>query len=113
MKNSIIDGMNLFMGPFRESSVQRGLDQFLQPKKSFEENSSKYGMQFVVGGGKLLNYDGHLEARESIYYSQKGIGKGKFLAGGSAGSLCWFEMENYRLQTHRMSVWKGLGFLPY
>lgn len=47
----------------------------------------------VVGGGNTLNMLGIWEAQGIDSILIKALKRGVILAGGSAGSICWFQME--------------------
>lgn len=80
--------------------------------KSFDEillNSDA----IVVGGGNTLNMLGIWSAQGIDKIMKKALKKGIILAGGSAGSICWFKAGISDSRPVSLSIVKGLGFLPY
>lgn len=67
----------------------------------------------VVGGGNTLNMLGIWKAQGIDTVLKKALKKGIVLAGGSAGSLCWFKNGISDSRPVNLSVIEGLGFLPY
>ncbi len=67
----------------------------------------------VVGGGNTLNMLGIWQAQGIDTVLHKALQRGIVLAGGSAGSLCWFETGTSDCRPVRLSMVEGLGFLPY
>jgi peptidase E len=67
----------------------------------------------VVGGGNTLNMMAIWKAQGIDLVLKKALEKGIILAGGSAGSLCWFENGTTDSRPIELSVVEGLGFLPY
>lgn len=66
----------------------------------------------VVGGGNTLNMLGIWKAQGIDTVLRKALGKGIVLAGGSAGSICWFDSGVSDSRPVRLSVVEGLGLLP-
>jgi peptidase E len=67
----------------------------------------------VVGGGNTLNMIAIWKAQGIDKVLQKALAKGIILAGGSAGSLCWFDNGTTDSRPSELSVVEGLGFLPF
>ncbi|MFV0419109.1 MAG: Type 1 glutamine amidotransferase-like domain-containing protein [Dysgonomonas sp.] len=67
----------------------------------------------VVGGGNTLNMMGIWKAQGIDKILTKALGKGIILAGGSAGSICWFRNGISDSRPKNLSIVNGLGFLPY
>jgi peptidase E len=67
----------------------------------------------VVGGGNTLNMMGIWKAQGIDMILQKALKRGIILAGGSAGSLCWFENGVSDSRPVNLSIVDGFGFLPY
>ncbi|WP_110311200.1 Type 1 glutamine amidotransferase-like domain-containing protein [Dysgonomonas alginatilytica] len=67
----------------------------------------------VVGGGNTLNMMAIWKAQAIDKILQKALKKGIILAGGSAGSICWFENGVSDSRPVDISIVDGLGFLPY
>lgn len=83
-----------------------------EKNQSFEEillNSDA----IVVGGGNTLNMLGIWKAQGIDYILEKALKNGIILAGGSAGSICWFQNGISDSRPANLSIVKGLGFLPY
>lgn len=67
----------------------------------------------IVGGGNTLNMLGIWKAQGIDTIMTKALEKGIILAGGSAGSICWFLDGISDSRPQKLSIVKGLGFLPY
>jgi peptidase E len=67
----------------------------------------------VVGGGNTLNMLGIWKAQGIDEILNKALNKGFILAGGSAGSICWFQNGISDSRPVNLSVVDGLAFLPY
>lgn len=67
----------------------------------------------VVGGGNTLNMMAIWKAQGIDKVLKKALEKGIVMAGGSAGSLCWFDNGTTDSRPIELSVVEGLGFLPY
>lgn len=67
----------------------------------------------VVGGGNTLNMIGIWKAQEIDAILNEALKKGIILAGGSAGSICWFQNGISDSRPVNLSIVEGLGFLPY
>lgn len=67
----------------------------------------------VVGGGNTLNMIGIWKAQGIDSILEKAYKKGIILAGGSAGSICWFQEGVSDSRPAKLSIVSGLSFLPY
>jgi peptidase E len=67
----------------------------------------------VVGGGNTLNMLGIWKYQGIDTILRKALKKGIIMAGGSAGSICWFENGISDSRPSALSLVKGLGLLPY
>jgi peptidase E len=67
----------------------------------------------VVGGGNTLNMLAIWKAQEIDEALRKALKKGIILAGGSAGSLCWFQNGISDSRPVNLSIVDGLTFLPF
>ena len=67
----------------------------------------------IVGGGNTLNMIAIWKAHGIDIILRKAYDKGTILAGGSAGSLCWFNAGYSDSRPKALSIVEGLGFLPY
>ena len=95
-----------------EPHVQRVWISSYTQSVSFEE--ALLGMDaIVVGGGNTLNMMAIWRAQGIDTVLRKALEKGIVLAGGSAGSLCWFESGTTDSRPIELSVVNGLGFLPF
>jgi dipeptidase E len=80
--------------------------------QSFEE--ILMGMDaIIVGGGNTLNMMAIWKAQGIDTVLRKAYKKGIILAGGSAGSLCWFTGGYSDSRPKELSIVAGLGILPY
>ena len=81
-------------------------------QQSFEEKL--LGMDaIIVGGGNTLNMIAIWKAQGIDTVLRKAYNKGIVLAGGSAGSLCWFNAGYSDSRPKALSIVSGLGFLPF
>lgn len=80
--------------------------------KSFEDQILSADA-IVVGGGNTLNMMGIWRAQGIDRVMREALERGIILAGGSAGSICWFENGVSDARPTRLSVIDGLGFLPF
>lgn len=95
-----------------EPYVQRVWISSYSQKVSFEE--FLLGMDaIIVGGGNTLNMIAIWKAHGIDKILKKALEKGIVLAGGSAGSLCWFDNGTTDSRPIELSVVEGLGFLPF
>lgn len=67
----------------------------------------------IVGGGNTLNMLAIWKAQEIDLALKKAYESGIILAGGSAGSLCWFNAGTTDSRPKNLSIINGLGFLDY
>lgn len=81
-------------------------------KESFEEKLLKMDA-IIVGGGNTLNMLAIWKAQKIDIALRKAYEKGIVLAGGSAGSLCWFNAGTTDSRPKELSIVKGLSFLDY
>lgn len=83
-----------------------------EKNQSFEEillNSDA----IVVGGGNTLNMLGIWNAQGIDRILRMALKKGIILAGGSAGSICWFQNGISDSRPMHLSIVDGLNILPY
>ncbi len=83
-----------------------------EKNQSFEEvllNSDA----IIVGGGNTLNMLGIWKAQGIDVILRKALKKGIILAGGSAGSICWFKNGISDSRPVNLSIVDGLAILPY
>ncbi len=67
----------------------------------------------VVGGGNTLNMMGIWKNQGIDTLLRKALDRGIILAGGSAGSICWFQNGISDSRPTALSTVDGLSFLPY
>ncbi len=67
----------------------------------------------IVGGGSTLNMIAIWKAQGIDTVLRKAYNKGIVLAGGSAGSLCWFTGGYSDSRPKQLSIVDGLGFLNF
>lgn len=91
-------------------SVQRMFVSAAPGVKSFEEHLLSMDA-IVVGGGNTLNMMGIWRAQGIDTVLKKAYKKGIILAGGSAGSLCWFKSGLSDSRPQKISVVECLGFI--
>jgi dipeptidase E len=95
-----------------EPSVQKVWISSYNQKVSFED--VLLGMDaIVVGGGNTLNMMAIWKAQGIDVVLKKALEKGIVLAGGSAGSLCWFENGTTDSRPKELTIVECLGFLPF
>lgn len=80
--------------------------------KSFEETLLDADA-IVVGGGNTLNMLGIWKAQGIDTILHKALKQGIILAGGSAGSICWFQNGISDSRPVSLSIVEGLHYLPY
>jgi len=95
-----------------EPSIQRVWISSYNQKVSFEETLLSMDA-IVVGGGNTLNMMAIWKAQGIDIVLKKALENGIVLAGGSAGSLCWFVNGTTDSRPIELSVVEGLGFLPF
>lgn len=81
-------------------------------QKTFEETILDFDA-IIVGGGNTLNMLAIWRAQGIDSVLRKAYDKGIVLAGGSAGSLCWFTGGYTDSRPKEMTLLKCLGFLNY
>ena len=81
-------------------------------QKTFEEEIMEYDA-IIVGGGSTLNMLAIWKAQGIDTVLRKAYEKGIVLAGGSAGSLCWFRGGFTDSRPKELSLMQCLGFLNY
>ncbi len=79
---------------------------------SFEEIIMKMDA-IIVGGGNTLNMLAIWKAQEIDKALEKAYDQGIILAGGSAGSLCWFNGGTTDSRPKALSIVTGLGILDF
>lgn len=79
-------------------------------KNTFEESLLSMDA-IVVGGGNTLNMMAIWKAQGIDTVLRKAYNKGIVLAGGSAGSLCWFQGGTTDSRPRDLSIVQGLGFI--
>lgn len=67
----------------------------------------------IVGGGNTLNMMTLLKAHEIDKALMRAYQQGIVLAGGSAGSLCWFNGGFTDSRPKKLTFVEGFNFLPY
>jgi dipeptidase E len=67
----------------------------------------------VVGGGNTLNMMAIWQSQGIDKILKKAYEKGIIMAGGSAGSLCWFTGGSTDSRPKELSIVECLGFLDY
>ena len=97
---------DLPMRPF----VQKTFVASYTEQKTFEENLLSMDA-IIVGGGNTLNMIAIWKAQGIDTVLRKAYNKGIVLAGGSAGSLCWFQGGTTDSRPKDLSIVKGLGFI--
>lgn len=111
-ESNIINWYQLVNDLSVEPYVQKVWISSYNQKISFEE--FLLGMDaIVVGGGNTLNMIAIWKAQGIDKVLKKALEKGIVLAGGSAGSLCWFDNGTTDSRPIELSVVEGLGFLPF
>jgi len=81
-------------------------------QKSWEEILTNVDA-IIVGGGNTLNMIAIWKAQGIDLALKKAYEKGIILAGGSAGSLCWFDAGTTDSRPKELTLVDGLGFLNY
>jgi dipeptidase E len=81
-------------------------------QKTFEEQILECDA-IIVGGGNTLNMLAIWKAQGIDIALKKAYEKGIILAGGSAGSLCWFTSGSTDSRPKELSFVEGLSFLNY
>ena len=91
-------------------SIQRMFINSSPGQKTFEENLLSMDA-IVVGGGNTLNMMGIWKAQGIDTVLRKAYERGIVLAGGSAGSLCWFKNGLSDSRPQKLSIVECLGFI--
>jgi len=91
--------------------VQRTFLNSSPDQKTFEENLLSMDA-IVVGGGSTLNMIAIWKAQGIDTVLRKAYEKGIVLAGGSAGSLCWFSGGYTDSRPKQLSLVECLVFIP-
>jgi dipeptidase E len=92
--------------------VMRTFINSLYTPLSFEEQLLSMDA-IVVGGGNTLNMMAIWKAQGIDTALRKAYDAGVILAGGSAGSLCWFNEGSTDSRPKELTVVQGLGFLNF
>jgi len=111
-ERSIIRWYELVNDLLVEPYVQKVWISSYNQKTSFEEALLNMDA-IVVGGGNTLNMMAIWKAQGIDDVLKKALDQGIVLAGGSAGSLCWFENGTTDSRPIELSVVNGLGLLPF
>lgn len=111
-ERSIIRWYDLVSDLSVEPHIQRVWISSYNQKETFEEVLLSMDA-IVVGGGNTLNMMAIWKAQGIDVVLKKALEKGIVLAGGSAGSLCWFEQGTTDSRPKELSMVEGLGFLPF
>jgi len=107
---TIIAWYNACEGLALRPYLQRSYIASYTETKSFEENLLSMDA-IVVGGGNTLNMMAIWKAQGIDTVLRKAYDKGIILAGGSAGSLCWFQGGTTDSRPKDLSIVKCLGFI--
>jgi dipeptidase E len=91
-------------------SVQRMFINSSPEQNTFEQNLLSVDA-IIVGGGNTLNMIAIWKAQGIDTVLMKAYKKGIVLAGGSAGSLCWFKSGLSDSRPQKLSVVDCLGFI--
>jgi peptidase E len=67
----------------------------------------------IMGGGNTMNMIAIWKAQGIDTVLRKAYNKGIVMAGGSAGSICWFQAGTTDSRPQQLSFCEGLGFLPF
>jgi len=90
--------------------VQRTFIASYTEPKTFEENLLSMDA-IIVSGGNTLNMMAIWKAQGIDTVLRKAYDKGIVLAGGSAGSLCWFQGGTTDSRPKDLTIVKCLGFI--
>ena len=90
--------------------VQRVFINSAPNQKTFEENLLSMDA-IIVGGGSTLNMMAIWKAQGIDTILRKAYDKGIVMAGGSAGSLCWFQSGYSDSRPKHLSIVNGLDFI--
>jgi dipeptidase E len=100
---STLDVQALILSTFISSSPEQ---------QSFEE-IIRQSDAIIVGGGNTLNMLGIWKAQGIDTLLRQAYDRGVILAGGSAGSLCWFTGGYTDSRPKELTLMNCLGFLSY
>ncbi len=110
--NSILDWYVKCEGLPLQPFVLRTYIDSVTTQLSFEE--ILMGMDaIIVGGGNTLNMMAIWKAQGIDKLLKKAYKKGIVMAGGSAGSLCWFNAGSTDSRPKKLSIVEGLGILNF
>jgi dipeptidase E len=93
-----------------EPSILRTFINASPDQKSFEETLLSVDA-ILVGGGNTLNMIAIWKAQGIDSVLKKAYDKGIVLAGGSAGSLCWFRSGLSDSRPQKLTIVECLGFI--
>lgn len=97
--------------PLRPYVMRTFINSNTSPK-SFEEIIMSMDA-IIVGGGNTLNMMAIWKAQGIDVVLKKAYDKGIILAGGSAGSLCWFTAGSTDSRPKELTIVEGLNFLNF
>lgn len=97
--------------PIRPSVLRTFVTSY-DDKESFENIIMRMDA-IIVGGGNTLNMMAIWKAQGIDTVIKNAYKKGIVMAGGSAGSLCWFESGTTDSRPINLSIVECLGILPY
>ena len=104
--DKLIDGLAI------ESCVVKTFISSAPEQKTFAEDILSADA-IIVGGGNTLNMIAIWHAQGIDTLLRMAYDKGAVMAGGSAGSLCWFTGGYSDSRPKELSLIDCLGFLPY
>ncbi|MEL6560756.1 MAG: peptidase E [Bacteroidota bacterium] len=104
----LCDSLEVAVQPF----VQGVWISSYSQEKSFEEILTAMDV-IIVGGGNTLNMMAIWQAQAIDKALKKAYEQGAVLAGGSAGSLCWFNGGTTDSRPGELTVVEGLKFMDY
>ncbi|MGC9344797.1 MAG: Type 1 glutamine amidotransferase-like domain-containing protein, partial [Bacteroidales bacterium] len=103
---------NLSSGISIEPSVLITFISSSPEQQSFEQQIMESDA-IIVGGGNTLNMIAIWKAQGIDTLLRKAYNKGIIMAGGSAGSLCWFTGGYTDSRPQELTLMEGLGFLDF
>jgi dipeptidase E len=110
--NTIIDWYTKCEGLPIQPYILRTYIDSVTTQKSFEEILMDMDA-IIVGGGNTLNMMAIWKAHGIDKLLKKAYNKGIIMAGGSAGSLCWFNAGSTDSRPKKLSIVEGLGILNF
>lgn len=110
--NTIVNWYSNCEGLAVRPYVMRTFINSLFTPHSFEEQLLSMDA-IIVGGGNTLNMMAIWKAQGIDMALRKAYDAGIILAGGSAGSLCWFNEGSTDSRPKELTVVQGLGFLNF